>query len=101
VAVDGNKMLKWPYRGETVVKGDTKVAEISAASIVAKVTRDRELVALDKIYPEYGFAGHKGYATAKHIEAIKKYGSTEIHRRSFEPIKGLLACEQMSLIDLF
>jgi ribonuclease HII len=101
VAVDGNKMPKWPYRGETVVKGDTKVPEISAASIVAKVTRDRELVAMAQQYPEYGFAEHKGYATAKHMKAIKRYGPTAIHRRSFEPVKGLLACEQMSLIDLF
>jgi len=100
VAVDGNRLPKWPYSGETVVKGDTKVAEISAASIVAKVTRDRELVAFDRQYPEYGFAQHKGYATAKHMEAIKLHGPTNIHRRSFEPVKGLLASEQMSLIDL-
>ena len=68
---------------ETVVKGDSKSESIAAASIIAKVTRDRLLIEYDKKYPEYGFAKHKGYGTKAHIEAIKKYGLTPIHRPSF------------------
>lgn len=66
-----------------IVKGDAKSVSIAAASIVAKVTRDRMMVEYDKIYPEYGFASNKGYGTASHIEALKKYGPVKIHRRSF------------------
>ncbi len=66
-----------------IVKGDAKSVSIAAASILAKVTRDRMMFEYDEKYPEYGFAGHKGYGTAAHIEAIKKYGPCEIHRRSF------------------
>ncbi|MGS2724053.1 ribonuclease HII [Porticoccus sp. GXU_MW_L64] len=98
VAVDGNKMPKWSYRGETVVKGDAKVAEIGAASIVAKVTRDREMAAFDHDYPGYGFAAHKGYATQQHTDAIKRLGPCAIHRRSFEPVKGMLEVEQLPLV---
>ena len=98
VAVDGNKMPKWPYSGETVVKGDAKVAEIGAASIIAKVTRDREMIAFDSDYPGYGFSAHKGYATQQHTDAIKLLGPTPIHRRSFEPVKGMLEAEQLSLV---
>lgn len=98
VAVDGNKMPKWPYRGETVVKGDAKVAEIGAASIIAKVTRDREMAAFDKTHPGYGFAAHKGYATSQHTDAIKKLGPCDIHRRSFEPVKSMLQVEQLPLV---
>ena len=70
-----------PYK--SIIKGDAKSYSIGAASIIAKVTRDRIMREWDKIYPEYGFAGHKGYGTAKHIEAIKKYGLTPIHRKTF------------------
>ena len=66
-----------------IIKGDTLSASISAASIVAKVTRDRMMVKYDEIYPEYGFAKNKGYGSSEHIEALKKYGPTPIHRRSF------------------
>lgn len=66
-----------------IIKGDAKSVSIAAASIVAKVTRDRLMVKYDEIYPEYGFASNKGYGSASHIEAIKKYGPTPIHRRSF------------------
>ena len=66
-----------------IIKGDAKCYSISTASIIAKVTRDRIMREYDKIYPEYGFASHKGYGTAKHIEAIKKYGLCPIHRSSF------------------
>jgi ribonuclease HII len=89
VLIDGNRyppMLK--TEGETVVKGDSKSMSIAAASILAKVTRDRLLLEYAKEYPEYEFEKHKGYGTKAHIEAIKKYGVTEIHRPSF--LKKLL-----------
>lgn len=70
-----------PYT--SIIKGDAKVYSISAASIIAKVTRDRIMREYDEIYPEYGFAGHKGYGTAKHIQAIKEFGPCLLHRRSF------------------
>ena len=91
VAVDGNRMPSWHYSGETVVKGDDKVAEISAASILAKVCRDTEMIAYDEQYPGYGFAGHKGYGTKQHRQAIEQLGPTRIHRQSFEPVKSMLA----------
>ena len=68
---------------QSIIKGDAKCYSISAASIIAKVTRDRIMREWDKVYPEYGFAAHKGYGTAKHIAALKEYGPCEIHRRSF------------------
>ena len=70
-----------PYT--SIIKGDAKVYSISAASIIAKVTRDRIMREYDEIYPEYGFAGHKGYGTAKHIQAIKEFGPCLLHRKSF------------------
>lgn len=75
---------------QSIIKGDAKSASIAAASIIAKVTRDRLMDEYDKIYPEYGFAQHKGYGTAQHIEALKKYGPCPIHRRSFEPVRSLV-----------
>lgn len=80
------KNCEYPYR--TVVKGDTKSYSISAASIIAKVTRDELMKEADEQYPGYGFSGHKGYGTAKHLDAIKRLGPCEIHRRSFAPIKN-------------
>lgn len=80
-ALTGIDTLGIPYK--SIIKGDAKSYSIGAASIIAKVTRDRIMREWDKIYPEYGFAGHKGYGTAKHIEAIKKYGLTPIHRKTF------------------
>ncbi len=68
----------------TLVKADATVPEVSAASILAKVTRDREMVKLGALYPEYGFEGHKGYGTATHVEAIRQYGYCPIHRKSFK-----------------
>ncbi len=82
--VDGNRVpqnIKIPC--ETVIKGDAKSMSIAAASILAKVSRDRLLLEYDKKYPQYNFAKHKGYGTKEHIEAIKKYGPCEIHRASF------------------
>lgn len=74
------------YSMEAIIDGDNLIAEISAASIIAKVIRDREMVEYDKIYPGYGFAEHKGYATEKHLLALQKLGKTPIHRNSFAPV---------------
>ena len=81
--VDGNRMPPLPIPGETIVKGDATSASIAAASILAKVSRDRLLRRLDEEHPEYGFAKHKGYGTKAHYEAIRKYGLLPEHRRSF------------------
>ena len=87
--IDGNRERPFPVPVQTVVHGDGLSANIAAASILAKVTRDRLMDEYDKVYPEYGFAQHKGYGTAQHIEALKKYGPCPIHRRSFEPVRSL------------
>lgn len=89
VLVDGNHLPKLNITAEAIIKGDSKVQAISAASILAKVSRDREMVEIDKMYPEYGFAKHKGYGTKEHIDAINKYGVLDIHRRTFAPIKSM------------
>nr|A6VUT6.1 RecName: Full=Ribonuclease HII; Short=RNase HII [Marinomonas sp. MWYL1] len=91
VLVDGNRIPpNLPCSAEAVVKGDARHAAISAASILAKVTRDRDIVQVAQIYPEYGFEKHKGYPTALHLEAIRLHGITPIHRRSFGPVKKIL-----------
>lgn len=90
VLVDGNKLPNWSYSSEAIVQGDGSVAEISAASILAKVTRDREMVALEALYPGYGFAGHKGYPTKLHMAALADLGPCLIHRTSFAPVKKAL-----------
>jgi len=90
VLIDGNRCPKLPMASQAVVKGDSKVAEISAASILAKVTRDREMVELDLQFPEYGFAKHKGYPTPVHLESLARLGATAHHRRSFSPVKRAL-----------
>jgi ribonuclease HII len=95
VLVDGNKLPKWNYTAEAVVKGDSRVAAISAASILAKVVRDREMVELDKQYPGYGLADHKGYPTKVHMDALDKLGVTPIHRTSYAPVRAKI--EQMKL----
>jgi len=87
VLVDGNRCPKWRWASEPVVKGDSRVEAISAASIVAKVTRDREMAVLHEEFPEYGFAGHKGYPTPVHLEALGRLGATAHHRRSFRPVQ--------------
>lgn len=91
VLVDGNRIPpNLPCSAEAVVKGDARQAAISAASILAKVTRDRAIVKAAECYPEYGFEKHKGYPTAQHLEAIRLHGITPIHRRSFGPVKKIL-----------
>jgi ribonuclease HII len=90
VKVDGNKLPEFTVPAEAIVKGDTKVASISAASIVAKVERDLEMERLDKLYPGYGLAEHKGYPTRKHLTALGILGVTEIHRKSYKPVKRIL-----------
>ncbi|WP_372881440.1 ribonuclease HII [Psychromonas sp.] len=90
VFIDGNRCPELSMPSESVVKGDSRVAEISAASIIAKVTRDREMLALDKKYPHYGFAQHKGYPTKAHFTAIEKYGVIDEYRKSFKPVKKVL-----------
>jgi len=88
--VDGNKAPSLEgIEVFTIIKGDQKEPCISAASIIAKVARDERLMVLDHIYPKWGFKRHKGYGTKIHIEAIKKYGITPLHRKSFEPIKSM------------
>jgi ribonuclease HII len=90
VVVDGNRCPDWSWASQAIVKGDTKVPAISAASIVAKVTRDKEMRALDQVYPGYGFAAHKGYGTRQHLMALKHLGPCPVHRRSFRPVAELL-----------
>ena len=97
IAVDGNRLPQWEYRGEAVVKGDGRVEVISAASILAKVVRDQEMLEMDGKYPGYGFDSNKGYGTAQHLEALQRLGPTPIHRRSFAPVKDGLHLEQSPL----
>jgi ribonuclease HII len=89
VLVDGNRVPKAmkPSAAECIVKGDGKSLAIAAASVIAKVVRDRMMVDLDKKYPQYGFAKHKGYGVPQHLTAIKKHGPCPEHRRTFAPIK--------------
>lgn len=101
VLIDGNQKIPLEFFAEfgfnsaqlaqqTIVKGDQLCLSIAAASIVAKVARDQMMFNFDKQYPEYGFAGHKGYASAAHLAALQRYGPTPIHRRSFKPVRDLL-----------
>lgn len=88
VLTDAVPLLNLPFPAVPIIKGDAKALCIAASSILAKVTRDHLMMELDKQYPEYGFAKHKGYGTKKHIEAIEKYGPIEgVHRKTFEPVK--------------
>ena len=91
VLVDGNHLPRWSYEARAIVKGDLIEPASSAASIVAKVTRDSEMVILDDQYPGYGFATHKGYPTKAHLAALASLGVSPVHRRSFGPVKRLLA----------
>lgn len=91
VLVDGNRLPQWRYSSEAVVQGDASVAAISAASILAKVTRDREMCVLDDLYPGYGFALHKGYPTKHHLAALQSMGPSPIHRRGYAPVRDVIA----------
>lgn len=90
VLVDGTHCPMLPCPSRAIIRGDATVAAISAASIVAKVARDRHMAELDGAYPGYGFAAHKGYATAEHLCALRALGVSPIHRRSFAPVRALL-----------
>jgi ribonuclease HII len=90
VLVDGNRCPRLDYPSQAVVKGDTLVPAISAASIIAKVARDREMVELDRRYPGYGLAKHKGYPSKAHLSALQDLGVTPVHRRSYAPVRRLL-----------
>ena len=100
VLVDGLP-VQFMLPSKNIVKGDAKSASIAAASIIAKVTRDRYMEKAAETYPQYGFAAHKGYGTAEHLEALKKFGVTGLHRRSFQPVRELLDdVPQQGLLDL-
>lgn len=93
VLVDGNKLPKLSVPAEAIVKGDLYIEEISAASIIAKVTRDTEMAEYAERYPHYGFERHMGYPTAYHLAALREHGVCEIHRRSYAPVQKQLALE--------
>lgn len=90
VLVDGNRLPVLDVLAEAIVKGDATVPAISAASILAKVTRDRWCAELDQQYPQYGFAGHKGYGTAEHLAALRTFGACPEHRKTFRPVTEVL-----------
>lgn len=93
VLIDAVELSKLPMPSLSIIKGDAKSASIAAASIIAKVTRDRMMMKYDVEYPQYGFAQHKGYGTAQHIKALETYGPCPIHRRSFEPVRSMVGSD--------
>lgn len=93
IAVDGNRLPAWGYSAQPIVGGDARVPAISAAAILAKVIRDREMIALDRVHPGYGFAEHKGYGTARHVAALRALGPCPLHRRSFAPVRTSLSLQ--------
>lgn len=90
--VDGLPVKGLPCESDAIVKGDSKSFLIAAASIIAKVSRDRYMIELDEEYPGYGFADHKGYGTNRHISALHKLGACSQHRRSFRPVQDVTHC---------
>lgn len=96
VLVDGNKCPEFNKPAQAIIGGDGKVAEISAASILAKNSRDRLMCEIDKVFPQYGFAQHKGYGTKHHMLQLQKYGPCEHHRKSYAPIQKLLQTDMFS-----
>ena len=97
VLVDGNKLPKWKYKSRAVINGDSLIEEISAASILAKVTRDKDMCSLDLLLPGYGFSKNKGYGTPQHLEALVRNGVTVSHRKTFSPIRELIFDRQEKL----
>ena len=100
VLVDGNRVPRIDLPVNAIIQGDDKIAAISAASIIAKTTRDHWLEELDERYPEYGFAKHKGYGTKEHLEALAKYGPLPVHRKSFGPVKQAIELRRGEAGDL-
>jgi ribonuclease HII len=98
--IDGNHAPKLACRTEAIVDGDAKCLSIAAASIIAKVTRDRLMIALDAECPGYGFAQHKGYSTPEHFEALARLGPSPHHRRSFAPVRACFAGEPAEQLAL-
>ena len=98
VLVDGNRLPRWPYEARAIVKGDLTEPSIGAASILAKVQRDAEMLALHEHYPAYGFDRHKGYPTKAHLAALETAGISPVHRRSFGPVRRLLADPEVCLL---
>lgn len=86
ILVDGNRCPSWEYESEAIIQGDAKVAAISAASILAKVEKDKEAAQLAVLYPQYGFAQHKGYGTKAHLDALANHGPCPAHRKHFAPV---------------
>lgn len=91
VLVDGNQLPDLPYSVQAIIGGDASQPSISAASILAKTSRDAALIELDQRYPDYGFAQHKGYPTAQHLQALRRFGVLPVHRKSFAPVAKLCA----------
>ncbi len=99
--IDGNKAPAVNCKTRTIVKGDARCLSIAAASIIAKVTRDRLMIELANSHPGYGFERHKGYGTPEHQSAIKRLGVTELHRRSFKPVQMALGLSVLDVTDVF
>lgn len=97
--IDGNRCPVMPLRSEAVVKGDDRVPAISAASILAKTARDAALMRLHEQYPDYAFDRHKGYPTSLHLERLRRHGVSPVHRRSYAPVRALLAAQDTSAPD--
>jgi ribonuclease HII len=100
VLVDGNRLPKWDVLAEAIVGGDAKVKSISAASILAKVHRDRLCLTLDEEFPHYGFAAHKGYGTPEHLAALRAHGACRHHRRFFGPVAATFTTPDGHVIEL-
>ena len=88
--IDGNRAPKLAIPAQAIIKGDQKIAEIAAASILAKVTRDQQMIKAAEVYPQYGFEQHKGYGTKHHMEALMQHGPTPLHRQTFAPVRRAL-----------